>query len=266
MVVGLLGFAGETYVDVLIALSAIPLLLAGQVWPTPGVLFLAIFLTVPNLALIATAPDRVPFVPLIIVLLVIDIYAVRMAQQRATTGRRDRERYAIENIGRAVARAPTIEELADVIHAQGPYLMGVAGRSRLWVLDQMHYDLRQIATGDQRVIERGRMGQCSPDLLRFSIDAPVACAQAARFKKEVAIADLRTASHELAASRQQAERDGYLSILAVPMLNRRHLVGVLTFEPCARRPYRFTERQHSYLRTIAGLGAVAVDTLASGAG
>ena len=99
-----------------------------------------------------------------------------MAQQRATTGRRDRERYAIEHIGRAVAGAPTIEDLADAIHAQGPFLMGVAGRFRLWLLDQIHYDLRQIATGDQVVIGRGRRGQSSPDLHRFSIDDPVACA------------------------------------------------------------------------------------------
>jgi hypothetical protein len=265
-IIGFLGFGKLAGPGEIAALSVVPLALAGQFWPTPPVVLLAGILTVPILAWIAPARDLLAFWPLLLLVAAIDFSSIRMSQQRTATIRRDRERYAIEHVGRAIAAASTVEALADAIHQQGPILLGTSGRLRLWAQDPVHDNLRLIATGDQMMIGRERRGQSSPDQLRVSLYDPVACAQAARFKKEVEISDLRTVSSELAMSQQWARRDGHLSILAVPMLNRRHLVGVLTFEPWTRRPYKFTPRQRSYLWTMAGMGAVGIDALTSSAG
>jgi GAF domain-containing protein len=223
-------------------------------------------LTVPIVFSITPANGILKYWQFVLLVAAIDVAAVRVSQLRYATYRRDRERYAIEAIGRAVAAAPGLERVADTLQAQGPVLLGVPGRFRLWHLEPVHDTLRLIATGDQVVIGRERRGQASPDQLRYSLSEPVACAQVARFKKEIEVSDLRAASFDLATSRQMAQRDGYLSILAVPMMNRRHLVGVLTFEPRARRPYKFASRQRSYLWTMAGMGAVGIDALASGVG
>jgi hypothetical protein len=268
--VGLIGaFGGTTYLsitppDVIAALAAAPLLVAACFWP-PWAVFFVVAVTTPwVLETIMTEDNPLRFWPVAVSLLVVDGYSIWLAWQRQETRRQAQARAAVEQLGRLAADAPAIEEFADAVQECGVDLVG-EGRLHLWVLDRARQELRLIATGDEAVIEReGRKGQASTDLPILPLADVGPCAGAARLGQVVAIADRRANGHELSTLEVKAEREGYHSVLAVPMLSHRRLVGVLTFEPRSRNGHAFSGPERSILQSIAGLSAVAVEAIASG--
>jgi hypothetical protein len=264
--VGLDGvFGGRTFLavtrpDVLMALAAVPLVVAALFWPPWGVAAVVIVQSPWILEMILAADDPLQFWPVAAALLVIDAYSIGLAWQREATRRQDRARAAFEQLGRLAAEAPAIADFADAVQEYGTDVAG-EGRLRIWVLEPAGQVLRQIASGDEAVVERmGRKGQRSADLPSFALSAPDPCAQAAQFKQIVAVADRQAGKYELTPSERMAAHDGYRSLLAVPMLNHDRLVGVLTFEPRGRRPHAFGPRERASLQSIASPGAVAIES------
>jgi signal transduction histidine kinase len=69
--------------------------------------------------------------------------------------------------------------------------------------------------------------------------------------------DLATAVEEFPTTSQVGRREGYRSLLALPLLNRGRLVGVLTL--VARPPFAFAQRDLGLHATVADLFAVAIE-------
>jgi hypothetical protein len=266
--VGLYGaFGGQTSLsvtppDVIAALTAAPLLVAAYFWPPWGV-FAVIAVTSPWVVeTIMTEDAPLNLWPVVVSLLVIDVYSVWLAWQRAETRRQAQARDALEHIGRLAATAPTIEDFADVLQARGVDLIG-EGRLQLWLLDRARQELRLVATGDEAVIERdGRIGQASADLPAIPLSDSGPCACAARSEQLIAISDRRATEAKLSIWDVHADQDGYRSVLALPALSHHRLVGVLTFEPFSRRRHEFSGAERSALQSIASFSAVAIDALA----
>jgi GAF domain-containing protein len=203
--------------------------------------------------------DPLRFWPVVVSMLVVDGYSIWLAWQRGETRRQAWARDAVEQIGRLAAEAPSLLDFADVVQERGVDLVG-EGRLRLWVLDRARQELRLVATGDEAVIERdGRKGQASADLPTLPLADVGPCACAARLEQIVEISDRRSTEPKLSKMDVKAEEDGYYSVLAVPMLNHRRLVGVLTYEPWTRNSHRFSDQERSVLQNVAGLAAMAVE-------
>jgi hypothetical protein len=267
--VGLYGdFTGPTALsvtspDVIAALAMAPLLVAAVFWAPWGVFFVVLITSPWVVETILAEDDPLRFWPVAVSLLVVDGYSIGLAWQRGETRRQARARDAFEQMGRLVAEAPTLQDFADAVQERGVDLVG-DGRLRLWVLDRPRQELRLVATGDEAVIERdGRKGQVSADVPTVFLSDAGPCAAAARLEQSVVIPDRRAPGEELSVVDAQAEQNGYHSVLAVPMLSHRRLVGVLTFEPRTRRRHGFSGPERSILQSIAGLSAVAVEVVAS---
>src|SRR5262249_14172130 len=170
-------FLSVTRPDALAALMAAPLVVAAFFWPPWGVFFLAATMSLWVLETIMVLGDPLALWPVVVSLLALDFYSIWLAWQRGETRRQDRARAAFEQLGRLAAEAPTIADFADAVQEYGTDVAG-EGRLRIWVLDPMGEVLRQIATGDEAVVERmGRKGQRSADLPSLALSDPDPCAQ-----------------------------------------------------------------------------------------
>ena len=75
--------------------------------------------------------------------------------------------------------------------------------------------------------------------------------------KPVAVLDAST--DERVLYREQAKKEGIVSILSVPMRLRGEVIGVVRVYTA--KPYRFTKDDVSFVETIANIGAIALENV-----
>jgi hypothetical protein len=146
-------FLGVTRPEVIVALVAVPLVVAAIFWPPSAVLFVAALVSLWVLETIMVLDNPLQLWPVATALLAIDVLSVWLARQRAATRRQARARGALQQLGLQAAQAPTLPDFADAIQEHGVDLVG-EGRLRLWVLDRAREELRLVASDDEAVIER----------------------------------------------------------------------------------------------------------------
>ena len=156
---------------------------------------------------------------------------------------------ALARIAQALVRELELGRVVDVVLDQSRQTLGVDA-VLLWLSDPGRRNLTLLAYRN--------VTPESVELIRsLSYDAPSVSARAARTREIQVIEDLPTVTSDLPLARQLHEREGTRGLLAVPLIGRRDLVGVVTYT--TRTARRFSERDLELNATLADLFAVAIE-------
>ena len=169
-------------------------------------------------------------------------------RQAQVLGLLTRER-ALTRIGRALVSELELERVADVVMEQSLSILGV---------DAVELHLADPARRELILLAYRNLTPTAVEILRrFSYDAPLLTARAARTEETQVVEDLLAAGEEFPLSRQLAEREGLRGLLAVPLCSRGHLVGVVTYT--TRTPRRFSPSDLEFNAAVADLFAVSIE-------
>src|SRR5579884_2092691 len=172
--------------------------------------------------------------------------STRSPRQGATTTKR-----ALRRVLGTLTQATTVDEVAAAIAAEARGTLGMGGAA-LWILERRGNTLHLIACN-------GISPEALAELQVLPLNAPAIAAQAAQTGKPIEVQDILAAGDALAVTRRIAEREGQRSVLAQPLIARRHLIGVLIL--VTPTPRRLTRAERDFLRTVADLGAMVVDDM-----
>jgi hypothetical protein len=250
--------AGSGRADLLAALSLLPIGLASHVWRPMGVVFLAVVLSFPVVAQIMGSGPGIPEWPTMVALFVFDGLAVRYAIRRQEATRRTEDLNMIGEIARLIGSGAELSLIADRLNQCGQSLVG-SGRVRLWSVPLEREEINLIATGEAAVIARlPGQSRYTGVRLNYPLDATIVSARSAAGDRIVEVSDLLEAGPDLELARQEAEHDGFRSILALPLRWGGRVLGVVSFEPARRGPHHFSKDEWANLRTLAALGTIAL--------
>ena len=174
---------------------------------------------------------------------------VLLAHRRMRVARRTDERRPIGELVQVLAREPSRERVAAVVVGQAQRALGATAVG-LWLV--------QPERGALELAAHCGLGERTPAELRApSRASQVPVAQAALTGLPQEIPDLLAVGPELAEVRLWAERDGWRSLFAQPLVAGGLTVGVLAFLRAA--PRRLTRHEREHARTLADVWAVAIE-------
>jgi hypothetical protein len=263
------GIGGAQYAvlarpELLVALSAFPLILASHIWRRPELVsILAVGLSIPAVSGIMTSNSGVPNLPFAAVMIAIDFLAIRYSFRKQEVENRTLDLEAIGDIVRLVGNGAAYGLIADRLNECSQHFIG-EGRTRFWLVDPSQGEINLIPTGEAAVMARlPGQSKYSGTRLNYPLDSTLASAKAATTGEVVDVADLLVSGPELLMSRQQAEFDGYRTILALPLFSRGRVAGVLSFETAQKGQRYFSKPERLNLRTLAALATLALNDVAN---
>ncbi|HYI02877.1 ATP-binding protein [Hyalangium sp.] len=155
---------------------------------------------------------------------------------------------ALSRVSQALVMEVELERVAHVAIEQSLHALG-ADAAALWLAKPDHQQLTLIGS-------HGLGQKIREDLHQISFESPLLTAQAARQETLQVIGDIELGEVP-ALCRKFAREEDFRSLVAVPLLSRGHLVGVLT---CfAQAPRQFASRELEFHTTVGQLFAMAIE-------
>ena len=262
--IGGVDFAALARPEFLIAISAIPIILASHVWERPLlVAILAVGLAIPAVSGIMSSSDGTPNWPFAFILVAIDFLAIRYSLRKREVENRTLDLESIGEIVRLVGNGADYGLIADRLNECSQHFIG-DGRTRFWLVDPVQNDINLIPTGEAAVMARlPGQSKYSGKRLNYPLDSTLVSARTATTGESVDVPDLLASGPEFQESRQQAEFDGYRTILALPLFSHGRVAGVLSYETAQKGRRVFGKSERSSLRTLAALATLAFNDLAN---
>jgi PAS domain S-box-containing protein len=175
-----------------------------------------------------------------------DITERKLAEEER--GRLLERESALFQIAQALLRETELEHVVAASISESSRILG-ADAVELWLADPVRRELTLFA-------HRNVSAESVETTSRLSYDAPFFSARAARTRETQVVPDLWS-SDAPARSREIAQRDNLRSVIALPLLRRGRLVGVVSH--FYRRARTYEAREIDFARTIAGLYAIAIE-------
>ena len=159
-----------------------------------------------------------------------------------------RER-AMAQIAQALVRELGLAPVVDVVVDQSQRVLG-ADVVGVWLADTTHRVLDLLSY-------RGKSPAVAKKMRRVPFDAPSISALAARTQQVQLAEDIAASEPSLTLLREVAAAEGMRSAVAIPLISRGRLVGVVTY--ASHLPRYFTSHDVQFNVTVADLFAVAIE-------
>lgn len=158
-----------------------------------------------------------------------------------------RER-ALASIAQALVRQMDLRDVVDVVVAQSLVVLR-AKAVAVWLADSTRHELTLLAA-------RGFTPSFAEVKQQIPFDSTVLAARAARTLEFQVVEDVDDPSVSL-ASRQFYKHEGLGSLIALPLVTRGQLVGILGYGIAV--PHRFHAADRGFVETVGNLFAVAIE-------
>lgn len=175
------------------------------------------------------------------------VLGVSVAHDVTAERRREQENIAVASVARGLVNEVELEKVAATVLDQGLRVTGADAVS-LWLAEDNGLWLVLLS-------QRNLSDSMVASEKRLSLDSPLVTALAARTQTIQAIENVEPLS--LPEARELYTREGMRSVLAVPLISRGRLVGVVSY--FSRQQRRFTPLDLEFNSTLGDMFAVAIE-------